>query len=607
MPDIWLNALSRHAPVLAVVIPLFAAALLAALTKAISEAVARAITLVTIVAVGGFDWYLLQASQADTIVYWFGNWHAFHNVTLGIAFAVDPIGAGLAGLASALTLAAVVFSAQYFDNAENHFLALMVVFLAALQGFALTGDLFNLFVFFELMSAAAFALCAHKIEDPGSLQGALNFAVTNTIGAYFVITGLALLYARTGALNMAQIGVNLARGQADKLVLVGFTFLVCGYLVKTAVVPFHFWLADAHAVAPTPICILFSGVMVEMGLYAVVRIYWTIFEPVLVPHIDHLRILITGLGAATAIVGAVMCYCQRSLKRLLAFSTISHMGILTMGFGLFTPMALAGIAVYVLGHGFVKSALFLTAGILLHRFESVDEGELHGKGTATRWTGIVFFLGALGLAGLPFSGIAAGDALLHSSAAETGFAWASWVATFAGITTAAAALRVGGRIFLGWGRPAEKDNGQQKNEEQPETQGGHNHTPAGMLGAAIALVACGLFVGLYPGLLPGAFHAASLFTDSQAYAARVLRNAPLAVFSTGSMPAMEDTKAVLAVLTAIVIALLHLHSQAARKAARALDGPIGLLRALHSGHIGDHVTFLTVGFGLFGAAVLVLL
>ncbi len=386
----WLDALGKHSPVLAVIVPLFTAALLAALTKAISESASRWITLAAAVTVGGLDIYLLRASQATTIVYWFGGWHAFHKVTLGIAFTVDPIGAGLAGLAAVLTIAAVVFSAEYFDNAENHLHALIIVFLGALQGFALTGDLFNLFVFFELMSAAAFALCAHKIEDPGSLQGALNFAVTNTIGAYFVITGLALLYARTGALNMAQIGRNLASGHADRLVLVAFTFLVCGYLVKAAVVPFHFWLADAHAVAPTPICILFSGVMVEMGLYAVVRIYWTIFQPVLGSHVDHLRWIITILGALTALVGATMCYCQRNLKRLLAFSTISHMGILIMGFGLFTPMALTGMAIYVLGHGFTKAALFLTAGILLHRFKSVDEGELQGKGTATRWTAAVF-------------------------------------------------------------------------------------------------------------------------------------------------------------------------------------------------------------------------
>lgn len=208
-----------HAPVLAVIIPLFAAALLAALTKAISEHVSLGIAVLASLAVAATDLVLLRQSQVDTIVYWFGGWRHFHGVVLGISFVVDPFGAGLALLSAVLLVAALVFSSSYFDSAENHLHALMLVFLAALQGFALTGDLFNLFVFFELMSAAAFALCAHKVEDPGSLQGALNFAVTNTIGAYFVITGLALLYAKTGALNMAELGRLLSGAPPDGLLL----------------------------------------------------------------------------------------------------------------------------------------------------------------------------------------------------------------------------------------------------------------------------------------------------------------------------------------------------------------------------------------------------
>src|SRR5581483_12300698 len=96
--------------------------------------------------------------------------------------------------------------------------------------------------------------------------------------AYLILTGIALLYARTGALNLAQIGHTLAGQRPDGLVIVALTLLVCGFLVKAAVVPFHLWLADAHAVAPAPVCVLFSGVMVELGLLAVARCYWTIFD-----------------------------------------------------------------------------------------------------------------------------------------------------------------------------------------------------------------------------------------------------------------------------------------------------------------------------------------
>ena len=138
--------------------------------------------------------------------------------------------------------------------------------------------MFNLFVFFEVMSVSAYALTAYRIERPRPLQGALSFAVTNSVGAMMILFGIALLYGRTGALNMAQVGVVLAAHPADGLVIVSFAMIVGGFMVKAAIVPFHFWLADAYTVAPTPAVIVFTGVMSDLGIYAVARIYWTVFE-----------------------------------------------------------------------------------------------------------------------------------------------------------------------------------------------------------------------------------------------------------------------------------------------------------------------------------------
>lgn len=193
-------------PTLPVVLPFLMAAFIAATRPVLRARAATVLAIATAACVCGICGILFTASRGAPVVYWLGGWHPRQGIAVGISLVIDPTGAGLAALSSFLVTAAFIFSSRYFATVRAIYHVLMLSFLGAMCGFSLTGDLFNLFVFFELMSAAAFALCGYKTEEPGPLQGALNFAVSNTVGAFLVLSGIGLLYGRTGALNLAQIG-----------------------------------------------------------------------------------------------------------------------------------------------------------------------------------------------------------------------------------------------------------------------------------------------------------------------------------------------------------------------------------------------------------------
>ena len=407
----------------------------------------------------------------------FAGFRPAHQVAIGIDFEAGSLSAGLAALAAVLVTAAMTFSWRYFEGVATYYHTLMLTFLAGMTGFCLTGDVFDLFVWFELMGVSAYALTAYRPEERGPIQGALNFAVTNSVGAYLSLSGIAVIYGRTGALNMAQIGAYIGRHPPDGLVAAGFLLIVSGLLIKSAIVPFHFWLADAHAVAPTPVCVLFSGVMVELGLYGFARVYWSIIGQALGPRaaISHLFV---ALGVLTAVVGALFCFRERHVKRLLAFSTISHAGLFLTGIGLLTPLGLAGTAVYVIGHGLVKAALFLCVGIVLHRLGSVNETWLHGRGRQLRVTGVVFTLAGLGLADLPTFATFLGKGYLDASAWAHGLPWVMPVFIICAILVGGAVLRVAGGVFYGLGDPPSEDPKMAKmaDEETSETDSGRQRT-----------------------------------------------------------------------------------------------------------------------------------
>jgi multicomponent Na+:H+ antiporter subunit D len=596
---------------------LIAAAVLLGIPKSTRRELVDAFALGTAIAVLVLCVMLVVKASEGRIIYWFGGWRprgpANNPVALGISFSIDSFGAGMAALVATLVSASLVFSWRFFEEVGTFFHVLMLVFLAAMVGFCLTGDLFNMFVFFELMSVSAYALTAYKVEERGPLQGALNFAVTNSVGAFLLLSGIGLLYARTGALNLAQIGKVLDGTHIDGLVIVAFAFVMTGFLVKAAVVPFHFWLPDAHAVAPTPVCVLFSGVMVELGIYGIARVYWSAFGEIMAPHVPEIRTVLIAMGALTAVVGAIMCTLQHHLKRLLAFSTVSHAGLFLLGFALLKPKALTGAAVYVAAHGAVKASLFICVGILLARKGSVDERRIFGKCKDLPYTGALFALGGLALAGLPPFGTFLGKGLIEEQAGELGLHWFSWLFLAVSALTGGAVLRAAGRVFLGWGQRPEFDpTSAEEGDEHRETTEASTHTPVVMLAPGMLLIAVALTVGVVPSVASRTLTGAMGFQDHQGYEAAVLGvpSASTAPPAPGDVGA-TSTSVLLGVagaLSAVVVAGLALFKDrlpgaGVARARSALSPVVGIFRALHSGHVSDYVAWLTVGVAAFGGVL----
>jgi multicomponent Na+:H+ antiporter subunit D len=312
-----------------------------------------------------------------------------------------------------------------------------------------------------------------------------------------------------------------------------------------------------------------------------------------------------------------MCFSQRHIKRLLAFSTISHVGMFLCGIGLLSAHALAGVAVYVVGHGLTKGALFMLCGVLLHRFGTIDEQDLHGHGRVLRLAGVLFAIGGLLLAAIPPVTAFFGKSLLDGAAIEGHYPWLPAVFVIASMFTGGAVLRVAGGVFGGWGRPWRGGAAEQvapAREEHDEETVARDRTPLLMLVVPAVLLAGAIVVGLIPGAVPGIELAAAHFHDHAAYIGWVLHGGRpgFAAASQTHVEGYDYLYGAGAAVGALALASLALFGHRLRRrlpaiALRPVVAAVGGLRELHSGHIGDYIAWWTAGAALLGGSSLILL
>jgi multicomponent Na+:H+ antiporter subunit D len=590
-----------------VAVPLLAGAIIAAASvtgigRRLADPAALAVALAVTVGAG----VLVVHGGERTRVVWQGGWEPRNGEPLGVALVADLPALLLVCLVGLLTVAALTYSWHFLADTGASYVVLVVVFLAACCGFVLAGDVFDAFVWFELMGVTAYALTGMRVEEHRSVHGALSFGIVNTVGASLSLSGVALLYARTGELNLAAMGEALRSGPHDGLVMVSCALLLTGVLVKMALVPFHFWTADAEAVAPTPVCVLLSGAMITVGAFAVARWWWVVFDGA-VPA-SAFRHALLGFGAVTALVGAVMCAAQRHLKRLLAYSTVAHSGVIACGIGLLTGPGLAAAGLYAVGHACAKGALFLVTGILLNRFQTLDEHELHRRGRDMPVAGTVFLVGGLALAGLPALGTWAGKSAYGAAFTDAHVEWLELVVIIVSACTGGAVLRAGLRIFLGLGDVP--DPGPETHEE-PEGDRPPTRDAWRVVVPPIVLLAVPTGLALAPGVPDAAARAAAVVTDRTSYVGAVLHGA------TAVQPAVaaEPLWHLSAVVTGLVSAVLAVAFAAAglwpdrrpsvlAAALAPVRRGVRLLHVVHRAHVGDYVSWVLIGFTLLGATLL---
>jgi multicomponent Na+:H+ antiporter subunit D len=572
---------------LAVALPLALAAAMLAVAHLLPARVPDVLATLTALTVAGICAFLaVESERLGVLTYWFGGWTPRPGVVLGVAFGVDPASASIASFIGLLFAAALVFAWGYFDEVHAHFHVLMLLFLAAMVGFCLTRDLFNLFVWFEVMSVAAFALTAYRLEMP-SLTGALNFTVANSIASFMMLGGVGLIYARAGALDFEALGHAVDRAGPDPVLIGAFCLLSAALMIKAAILPFHFWLSDAHAVAPSPVSVIFSGAMVSLGLFGLAKLTLQVFA-----DSGQARFLVQdlffALGAATAIVGALMTRSQRHLKRMLAFSTISHLGIMLTGLAALSATGLAGLLVYLVGHGLVKGALFMLVGVLMAECAKVDELDLFGRGRGLAPAGIAMAVAALLLAGAPWGLLDAGTRFVHEAGRSAYGGWFAAVLLIGSALTGATVLRATGRIFLGLGSaPNPEETASPSDDEQEQSS-----RPLWLMMAPIIVL---LALCLLPGSL------------AEAIAPRFVSMFATVFAEHGQGAAVGSSSTTLAWASTALAVGIATFDLARDRLSRALTGaidavadlPYRVLDPLHSGLVGDYVVWIALGLACF--------
>ncbi len=361
-----------------------------------------------------YNYYLVTYVVKGPIVYKFGGWPP----PVGIVYEVDALSAYFGLMISAIMFLVSIYSIWYLRGRGGYewYYTLLLGLEAGMIGCVYTGDAFNLFVMIEVLSVAAYGLVVFYRTSHEAVEAGMKYSLIGATATTIYFIALVFIYGSFGTLNMADIAlksrggsyfpfsgsvvgnIHLATAIALALSMWTFTF-------KAAVVPNHFWLPDAHPAAPTPISAVLSGLVVKVGVYSIIRFTYTLFgmdslSPI-ANSVNVIMKLLMLLGALSALTASALMIVQRDIKRLIAYSTIMHVGLIVMGASLGTSIGIEAALYHALNHAIGKALLFLSAGVLINVAMSRDIDAISGVGRYLPLTTFTLIAAILSLEGLP--------------------------------------------------------------------------------------------------------------------------------------------------------------------------------------------------------------
>ena len=316
----------------------------------------------------------------------------------GLSFRVDVLGFGLALLASFVWMLVTIYSLSYMKDKQyqNRYYSALVLTLSGCIGIFVSGDLFSLFIFYELMSLVSYILIVHS-ETSEALKAGFKYLIVTIAGGLFLFFGIIITFEVGGSISLHTTGIIT---EVTNLTFLGYIAFLIGFGMKAGMVPLHVWLPDAHPVAPSPASALLSGIMIKTGAYGLLRIVFHVYDYNMIVEANW-HLILAVLSVITIFLGSAVAISQDDLKRRLAYSSVGQMGYILLGISIMTEIAMVGDIFHIYSHAFMKSTLFLAAGVIITKTGKKKIEDLKGIGFELPLTMIAFTIAALAMIGIP--------------------------------------------------------------------------------------------------------------------------------------------------------------------------------------------------------------